>query len=364
MSPRLPDHIARIAPYVPGTSQEDLPDAPGAPPPVRIASNENPLGPSPRAMEAARKALPHSHRYPDGSGRLLRQALSSRLHVPVKQVVLGNGSTELVELLARTFLGPDGWGVMAEQAFVMYKIAVMAVNGHAREVPLRDMRHDLEALAAACDERTVLVYIANPNNPTGTYASTAELRRYFERVPPGVITVLDEAYAEYIDRPDYPSGLEFLHRGERIVVLRTFSKIYGLAGLRLGYGLAPADVVEGIERIRSPFNTSRIAQAAALAALDDQEHVDRSRVLNREGMALLEGEFSARGLRFVPSVANFILLDVGRDAEGVYQALLGEGVIPRPVGAYGFPTCLRVTVGTGPENWRLLSALDRVLGPR
>jgi histidinol-phosphate aminotransferase len=203
------------------------------------------------------------------------------------------------------------------------------------------------------------VYIANPNNPTGTYVTRGELEDYFRRVPPGVLTVLDEAYSEYLVAPDYPSGREALRQGRRVVVLHTFSKAYGLAGLRIGYGLAPPDVVEGLERVRSPFNTSRIGQVAALAALDDQEHLERSRTVNQEGLRFLEAEFGRRGLAGVRSVANFILVDFGRDAGPIDQALLRQGVITRPMTAYGLPTCLRISVGTEPENRRLLEALDR-----
>jgi histidinol-phosphate aminotransferase len=361
MRPRLPENIARIAPYVPGRPEEEIGPLPGGERPVKLASNENPLGPSPRAVEAAREALRGSHRYPDGSGNRLRAALSARYSLPPGQIILGNGSTDLVELLARTFLGPDGNAVMAGQSFVMYRIAVLAVNGNAREVPLRDLRHDLPAMADACDGRTVLVFIANPNNPTGTFVTTAEWEELLDRLPGHVLPVLDEAYAEYITRPDYPDGLEALRRGRRVVVLRTFSKIYGLAGLRIGYGFAPADVVEGLNRVRSPFNTSRVGQAAALAALGDEAHLERSRSLNREERAFLEGEFRARGLGTAPSVANFLLADTRQDAETVHKALLDRGIITRPMGPYRFPTSLRITVGTRPENLRLLSALDEVL---
>jgi histidinol-phosphate aminotransferase len=358
----LPDHIFRIAPYIPGRPAEDLEGSPGAASPLKLASNENPLGPSPRALESARAALEQSHRYPDGTGRHLRAALSLKFQVPPEQIILGNGSTELVELLARTFLGREGWAVMAEQTFIMYRIAVMAVNGNAREIPLRGMRHDLEAMAAACDQRTVLAYVANPDNPTGTYLTRGELEAYFRRIPPSVLTVLDEAYAEYMERGDYPSGLDFLRQGRRVAVLRTFSKAYGLAGLRIGYGLASSDVISGMERVRSPFNTSRVAQAAALGALEDHEHVTRSRQAAREGREYLEAEFRRRGWSFVPSVTNFVLLDLRRDAEEIHQRLMERGVICRPMGPYRLPTSLRVTAGTEIENRRFLEALDEVLG--
>jgi len=356
------DPVSGTAPYLPGSPLEELDGTPGDDPFVRLASNENPLGPSPRAVEAARAALGQVHRYPDAAGRRLRSALSRKFQVTPDQILLGNGSTELVELLARAFLGRDGWAVMAEQTFVMYRIAVQAVNGQAREIPLRGSRYDLDAMAAACDDRTVLVYLANPDNPTGTYVTREELERYFSRVPPGVLTALDEAYAEYLDRDDYPSGLDFLRQGRRVAVLRTFSKAYGLAGLRMGFALAPPGIISALERVRSPFNTSRVAQAAALHALEEAEHLQRSRELVREGREYLEQEFRRRGLSFIPSVTNFVLVDVRSDAEEIHRRLLQRGIIVRPMAPYRFPTSLRVTVGTSLENRRFLEALDEVLG--
>ena len=360
MRGKVPDHIARIKQYIPGTPEEDVPAAAGQDKPLKLASNENPLGPSPRALEAAWTALKRCHRYPDGSGRLLREALSTHWGLSMEQIVLGNGSTELVEILARTFLGKDDWAVMAQQSFIMYRIAVMAVHGHFREIPLREMRHDLVAMASACDERTALLYIANPNNPTGTYVSNTALDEYFRQVLPSVLTVLDEAYGEYLQSDDYPLGLEYLRKGRRVVVLRTFSKAYGLAGLRLGYALASAEVASAMERVRSPFNTNRVAQAAALAALGDEEHLRRSREMNRNGLAYLEEQFLQRGLRFTPSAANFILVHFDRSAQEVYQSLLELGVITRPMTPYGFPQSLRITVGGDAENARLVGALDKV----
>jgi len=361
---RRQDITVQAPSYIPGPPEESVARGAGNEVPLKIASNENPLGPSPLALAAAGNTLSQCHRYPDGSGRLLRETLALRLHVPVDQVVLGNGSTELVELLARAFLDRSSNAVMSKQTFIMYRIAVLAAHSHPLEVPLKAMRCDLEALTGACDDHTRLVYIANPNNPTGTYVTSADLERYFERVPSGVVTVLDEAYAEYIDCSDYPSGLDFLRRGKRIVVLRTFSKIYGLAGLRIGYGLAPADLAAEMEKIRSPFNTGRIAQAAAVAALNDQEHLEHSRSSNWAGMALLEEGLGRLELSFVPSVANFVLVDVGYDAGAAHEGLLREGVITRPMGPYGFPTSLRVSVGTDPEIRRFLKALQKVLAGR
>ena len=358
MSRTIPDHIARISPYVPGMPDEDL----GGKSSAQLASNENPLGPSPRALRAVRSVLRQSHRYPEGGGHILRNAISRHVDLPPDQIILGNGSTELVEMLARTFVGSHGEAVMATPSFVMYRIAVQAVNGRAREVPLQKMRYDLAGLAAACGTQTGLAYIANPNNPTGTYVSKDELGEFLNRVPDSVLTVLDEAYAEYVEAADYPSGRSYVESGRRLIVLRTFSKAYGLAGLRIGYGLAAREVIALLERVRSPFNTSRVAQAAALAALEDGEHLERSRAVNRGGRSFLEDQLRRRGVGFVPSVANFLLVDLGRDAEEAYRAFLREGVIARPMSAYGLKTALRVTVGTPRDNRRFLRCLDRYIG--
>jgi histidinol-phosphate aminotransferase len=362
MSPiRVPDNIAQIKPYVPGKPVEEVERELGLSGTVKLASNENPLGPSPMAVDAARRALGEVNRYPDGSGWYVREKLS-RLHgVPMDQIMLGNGSTDLVEILARTFLGRDGWAVMADQAFIMYRLAVMTVNGNARIVPLRKMRHDLEAMAAAVDAVTRLVFIANPNNPTGTYVTHQEFERFLGSIPEDVLVVMDEAYFEYVHAPDYPDSLSLLRRGRRLAVLRTFSKVYGLAGLRLGYALTTAEVRQAAEKVRSPFNTSGIAQAAALGALDDHAHLARAREHNTRELAFVQERLAAMGIAFTPSVANFVLVDTGRDGDQVFEALLRRGVIVRPMRAYNLPTCLRVSVGTHQENVLFLDALEKEL---
>ncbi|HET6373182.1 MAG TPA: histidinol-phosphate transaminase, partial [Candidatus Polarisedimenticolia bacterium] len=240
---RIPDHIARIEPYVPGKPIEEVERDLGLKGSVKLASNENPLGPSPAAVEAVRRAVSNAHRYPDGSGHYLRKRLSEIHGVAPGQIILGNGSTELVEILARTFLGPEGNAVMADQSFIMYRIAVMAVNGNARVVPLKGMTHDLQEMAGAVDPSTRIIFIANPNNPTGTYVSHEALQRFVSAVPEEVLIVLDEAYREYVEAQDYPDSLSLLKQGRRIAILRTFSKIYGLAGLRMGYALTTPEVL-------------------------------------------------------------------------------------------------------------------------
>jgi histidinol-phosphate aminotransferase len=364
MTPKPPAHLKSIAPYVPGKPIEEAERELGIRDAVKLASNENPLGPSPRAVEAIREAASLVNRYPDGSGHALRRALAGRHGLPPEQIVLGNGSTELLELLAKAYLADGRQAVVSEHAFVMYRLAAQTMAAPVTAVPAPDGRHDVAAMAAACTPATALVFIGNPNNPTGTYVRRSEMRRYFEAVPAHVLTVLDEAYIDYVEARDYPDGLEFLRAGRAVAVLRTFSKIHGLAGMRIGYALAPPDVALALEAVRSPFNTSIPAQAAALAALSDEAHVSRSRAANAAGVRLLQAELSRRGLEFLPTVANFVLLRAGIPGDELYQRLLRRGIIVRPAEAYGYPDAVRVSVGTDDEIRRFLEALDRSLADR
>ncbi len=329
---------------------------------VKLASNENPLGTSPKALKAIQDALPDLNRYPDGSGYRLRKALAERLSVDMDQIVLGNGSCELIEMLARAYLADGDEAVISQQSFVMYELAVNQVNGRAIAVPTAPgRRHDLMAMAKAVSARTKLVYIVNPCNPTGTYVTRRELDAYFETVGDRVLTVLDQAYQEYVNRPDYPDGLEDLKRGRNVVVLRTFSKIYGLAGIRIGYAVSSPEVVATLNRVRSPFNTSSLAQAAALAALDDEEWATASRTHNLQELAFLEGELARRGVKFTPSVTNFVLIEFEEDVQKLFLEFQKRGVIIRPVGGPGLVNCARVSVGTRKENLRFLQALDALV---
>lgn len=361
MTIRVPDHIMKIAPYVPGKPIEEAERQLGIHQPVKLASNENPLGPSPKAVQAVRDAAARVHRYPDSVGHDLRQALSVRLGFPAEQIVLGNGSTELVEVLAKIFLTGGRGAIVAEQAFIMYQIAVRAMGAPLTLVPLRDDRHDLLRMAAACDGTTALVYIGNPNNPTGTYVTRGEMRAYLDRLPAQVLTVVDEAYFDYVERPDYPDCLEFLRAGKNVVVLRTFSKIHGLAGMRIGYAVTLREVAACLETVRSPFNTSYLAQVAARAALEDAEHVALSRAANSREARFLSDELARRGITFIPGVANFVLIKTEPGGTEVYQRLLRLGVIVRPMEAYGYAHAVRVSIGTRQENVRFLEALERVL---
>jgi histidinol-phosphate aminotransferase len=360
-SPLRPAHLEGLDRYEPGLSLDQATRESGLREVVKLASNENPLGPSPRALEAARSALGRVHRYPDGPATALREALAGRLGVSSSQVVIGNGSTELIDLLARAFLGPEDNAVISEGAFARFGQVVRARNGRARLVPMRDLTHDLPAMRAAVDERTRLLYVANPNNPTGTWNRTAELETLLADLPPEALLVVDEAYFEYADDPEYPDGLRWVRAGRPVAVLRTFSKVYGLAGLRVGYGVAAAEVVEAVDIVREPFNSNVPGQAAALAALEDEAHVRRTLDLTRSERERLAGALRERGHSVLPSLTNFLFVDVGRDASVVYRDLVAQGVVVRPLRAYGFDTALRISIGSPEENARLLTALDAVL---
>jgi len=357
-----PDYIREIRPYEPGKPVEEVERELGLSDTIKLASNENPLGSSPLAIKAVQHALPDAHRYPDGGGYYLRQALSERNGVSDDQIVLGNGSTELVEILARSYLGHDGNAVISEQAFIMYRIAVQAVNGNSIMVPMKGRTHDLDAMARAVNDKTRLIFVANPNNPTGTCVGGAPLQRLLDAVPEGTLLVVDEAYREYAEGyADYPDTLPLVRQGAPLVVLRTFSKIYGLAGLRIGYAVAPQWVVRDMHKVRSPFNTNSLAQVAALAALDDRDHVELSRKRNREGLEILQEGMKKLGFRVTPSLANFVLVEVGQPARGAFERLLKLGVIVRPMDGYGIEQGLRVSVGSRQENQRVLDAFDRAL---
>ncbi len=355
----VPSYIREIEPYVPGKPIEEV-ERELQTRAVKLASNENPLGPSPRAVEAARGALAGANRYPDGGGFYLREKLSARLGVSADQIILGSGSTDLIDLTARTLLREDDSGITSHGSFPMYYISIRAAGARLIEVPQKSYVMDLDGMVRAIEPRTRLIYVANPNNPTGTLFSADEFERFLARVPESVLVVLDEAYFEYVERADYSRSMELVRRGKNLLVLRTFSKVYGLAGLRIGYAIGSAELLAEMNKVRSPFNTSIVAQAAALAALDDAEHVRRSVESNRAGLAQLAQGLAELGLTFVPSVANFVLIELGSDAEPVAAELMKLGIIVRPMRWMGFPDAIRVTVGTAEENAHFLSALARV----
>jgi histidinol-phosphate aminotransferase len=352
--------IEGLLPYEGGKPIEELARELGITDAVKLASNENPLGPSPRAIEAARRVLGDASRYPDGAAFALREKLAQKHGVGMAEVLLGCGSNELLDLAVRTFCTAEHHIVFAEPAFVVYRIAALASGIPFTAVPLTaGLAHDLPAMAAAVKSNTRLMFVANPNNPTGTHVGRAAVEKLLREVPPEVIIVMDEAYLEYADAPDYPDSLELRGLRERLVVCRTFSKIYGLAALRVGYAVGQPQLIDYMNRVRAPFNVSTIGQAAALAALDDSDHVQTARALNLKERKRLTDTLTGRGLAVAPSQANFILVDVKRPARPVYEALLRQGVIVRPFGS--LPSSLRVTVGTERENDRFLAALAQVL---
>jgi histidinol-phosphate aminotransferase len=358
------EHILGIAPYEPGKPIEELERELGIVDAIKLASNENPLTPSDRVQGAIRAALTTLNRYPDGSAFYLRQALAKKHGVSAEQVILGNGSNELIELLTRTFLKPGDEAVVPHPSFVVYPMIVQAAGGIRVMVMLKDYRLDLEAMARAMTPLTKLVFIANPNNPTATIVTADEVEQFMARVPERTIVVFDEAYLEFAQGPDFPDTLNYVKQGRKVLVLRTFSKANSLAGLRVGYGVADADAVSLMNRIRQPFNVNSLAQVAALAALDDDAHVLECVRMIEAGRHFLYDEFKALGLKYVPSRANFILVDVGRSATDIYQKLLHEGVIVRPMTAFGMETTLRITVGTPAENRRLAKGLRSALGKK
>ena len=360
-----PDYIRAISPYVPGKPVSDLAREFGLDEAqiIKLASNENPLGPSPRVLAAITRAAAEVTRYPDGSGHDLKAVLAGRYKVGADQIVLGNGSNDILELVAHAFLHPGTSAVYSRHSFAVYPLATQAFGAAGIEVPARDYGHDLPAMRAAIRADTRVVWLANPNNPTGTWLPAAEVRAFIASVPPDVMVVLDEAYNEYLPPDRQANSASWLAGFPNLIVSRTFSKAYGLAALRIGYGLMHVDAAAMLNRVRQPFNVNALAQAAAIAALADTEYVRHSQEVNRQGMAQLEAGFGRLGLEFIPSHGNFVSVKVGVGAgDKVNLALLRRGIIVRPVANYGMPEFLRVTVGTAAENERFLGALAAVLG--
>lgn len=325
---------------------------------VKVASNENPLGPSPLAKEAMKAALDEAHIYPDGGGWKLRNAIADRHGMDISNVVLGNGSNEIIELLCHSFLNPNAALIAAEHAFVVYKLMATLFGAKYVEVPDPGFIHDLDGMADAITDETRLVFIANPNNPTGTMVGQEALDRFMDRVPDHVVVAFDEAYYEFLD--DAPDTLKYVREGRNVCVLRTCSKIHGLAALRIGYGICSPNVAQILQKARQPFNTNAIAQAGALAALEDANHVEKTRAINKQGLEFYEKAFAERGLEFVPSVANFILVNVG-GGDQVFREMLKQGVIVRAMSGYKLPDWVRISIGTPVQNERCLEVLDSVL---
>ena len=358
---RANPHLRDLAVYQPGKPIEETARELGCEPSevIKLASNENPLGPSPKAIAAMHDAIENAHLYPDGGAFYLRNAIAKKLNVTPDHIILGNGSNEIIELLAHAFLERGDVIVTSEHAFVAYKIIARVFGAETIEAPSRDYGHDLDAMLGAITDRTELIFIANPNNPTGTLLSADAIERFMARLPPQVLVVFDEAYYEFVD--EMPDTLRYMRDGRNVVTLRTFSKIHGLASLRIGYGIARPELIEVMHKTRQPFNVNGIGQIGALAALADEEHQRETKELTDRGRAFFEKEFAAMKLRFVPSVANFVLVNVG-DGLAVFRALLQRKVIVRAMKGYNLPEWVRITIGTMDQNRKCVEALRRVLG--
>jgi len=357
--------VGDLVPYSAGKPIEEVAREMGLTRIVKLASNENALGMSPLAVEAMKKAAAGVNRYPDGAAWDLKGKLSERLKVGRENIVLGNGSNEILELLAQLLLTEGDETLYAWPAFVVYRLATLAHGGRGVEVPLdRDLKHDLDAMSKALSHRTRIIYVANPNNPTGTYVGRDELEEFMEKVPEEVPFVLDEAYFEFaMHRNDFPDGMEYFRQGRPVVVVRTFSKAHGLAGLRVGYAVMPEPLANLLNRIRQPFNVNSIAQAAAVAALEDEHFVRRSLDHNRNELGRIRDAVEKMGLTVTPSYTNFILIDLGgRSGQEVYEALMRRGIIVRPMAPYGLPNTIRVTAGLAEENEMFLEALGEIIG--
>ncbi len=360
--------VRALTPYAPGKPIAELEREYGISDIIKLASNENPLGPSPQALAAARTALADIALYPDGAGFELKAALARKHDVAANCITLGNGSNDVLDLVARAFLTPGSEAVYDEHAFAVYPIATQAVGATGRVAKAHNgsrgprYGHDLEALRAAVNDSTRVVFIANPNNPTGTWVPSTQLEAFIRALPEQVIVVVDEAYFEYVAETDYPDTTRWLECYPNLIVTRTFSKAYALAGLRAGYALSHPAVADLLNRVRQPFNLNSVAQAAARVALDDAAHLAAAVQVNREGMQQLTGACAELRLDYIPSVGNFICINVGRPGAAVYEGLLRAGVIVRPVANYGLPNHLRVTIGTAVQNARFVAALAQVLG--
>jgi histidinol-phosphate aminotransferase len=355
--------IFNIKAYIPGKPIEEVEREYGITGVIKLASNENPLGAAPLAIEALRRAIANIHTYPDGNCYYLKEALASHLGCQMDNLIIGNGSDELLKLIAETFLSPRDEVIFADPSFGEYEFVTRVMDANPVPVHLNeDFQHDLQAMAAAVTERTKLVVVCNPNNPTGTMVSGTEMDQFLKELPEQVVVVLDEAYFEYVsDTERYPNSLKYMAEGKNVIVLRTFSKIYGLAGLRVGYGIAAPEIVAMLNRVREPFNVNSLAQAAATAALNDHEHLRRSRQVVADGIDFLCRNFDRLQLKYLPTQTNFIFVDIGRDSRQVFSHLLKAGVIIRTGDIFGYPKFIRVTIGTAEENKRFVALLENIL---
>ena len=353
--------VRGLVPYQPGKPVSELKRELGLKKIVKLASNENPMGPSPEAIKAIQSVFPEIARYPDGNGFDLKNALAGKLDVDVDQITLGNGSNEILELVARTFLNTDSEVIFSQHAFAVYPLVTQAVGASPRVVPALNYGHDLDAMQENISDKTRLIFLANPNNPTGTYLAESELGNFLQVLPENIICVLDEAYFEYVDKSDYPDTIKWVEKYPNLLITRTFSKAYGLAGLRIGYSISNPEIADLLNRVRQPFNSNMLALAAAEAALQDTDHLRKTIRLNEKGMEQLTAAFTKLNLEWIPSVGNFVTVNLQRTALPVYEALLHQGVIVRPVANYELPDHLRISIGTEDENQLFIEALGHIL---
>jgi len=354
--------VLGIKPYIPGKPIEEVKRELGIEGDIiKLASNENPLGPSPRAIEAIKGMLKSLHLYPDDTSYYLKNKLSEHLNIPVDYIITGNGSCELIHLVAKACINPGEKVVLSKPTFIMGKIESQIFEADLVEIPVKDNGHDIGAIIDALDNKTKLLYIDNPNNPLGSMLTAEELDRVVKSLPENTLLIVDEAYREYITREDFPETIDYVRKGLNVVVLRTFSKIYGLAGLRIGYGIARPEIINILHRVRLPFNVNSIAQKAAIAALDDTEHIERSRKLVEEGKKFLYKEFEKMGIYYIPSEANFVTIKLEMDAKEINSKLMKKGIIARPLNPYGLKNYLRVTIGSLEGNAKFIDALKEII---
>ena len=360
---QLNPQLANLPVYQPGRPLEEVARELGLPLGglIKLASNENPLGPSPKAVEAMQQTASQIHLYPDGNAFYLRNAMAERLGVDANQLIFGNGSNEIIEFVAHALLGPGTNIVVSQYCFAIYPIVAHLTGADCIAVPAKDYGHNLPAMREAITPDTRIVFVANPNNPTGTVHTADAIEAVLNRIPENVLVVLDEAYCEYLTGEQYPDGVELLARFPNLIVCRTFSKAWGLAALRVGYSISSPAIADILNRVRQPFNVDTVALSAATAVLEDEDYLQRSRDVNTAGLRQLQEAFDRMGLSYIPSAGNFVAVEVGEQAMGVYQSLLAHGVIVRPIGGYGMPRHLRVSVGLPEENERFIDALAQAL---
>lgn len=354
--------IFKLKAYVPGKPIEEVERELGITGVIKLASNENPLGPSPMALEKARAALSSLSLYPDGACFNLKRDLAKKFDLSDDRFIIGNGSDELLRLITEVFVGSEEEVIFGDPSFSEYEFMTLVMGGRCVAVNLDDFRYDLAAMKDKINDSTKIVYICNPNNPTGAIVDRKTIELFMDGIPEDILVIFDEAYYEYVDSADFVSGLEYLAKGYNVVVLRTFSKIYGLAGLRVGYGITSPEIAAAVNRVREPFNVNSIAQVAACGALQDDEHLRRSFAVNQEGKKYLYQAFDEMGLKYVPTQANFIFVDTGRECRFVFESLMKQGVIVRTGDIFGYPTYIRITIGTPEENQRFIKELKGVLG--